>query len=93
MVQKCCENVEDDERSGRPRPRIWDENVEKMRNLVNSDRRFIIIQVYYVEILKLLPEAGRIKGLKFGPVIGFPTMTLHQLTRRCQAVSGPKIDY
>jgi hypothetical protein len=36
------ENVEDDERSVRPRSHRTDENVEKMRNLVHLDRRLSI---------------------------------------------------
>jgi hypothetical protein len=37
--------VEDDERSGRSRPHRTDENVEKARNLVHSDRRLSITAV------------------------------------------------
>jgi hypothetical protein len=36
------ENVENDERSGRPKSHRTDENVEKVRNLVHSDRRLRI---------------------------------------------------
>jgi hypothetical protein len=36
------ENVEDAERSGRPRYHRTDENVEKVRNLAQSDRRLSI---------------------------------------------------
>jgi hypothetical protein len=37
-----CENVEDDEKSGRPRSHRIDENGEKVRNLVHSHRRLNI---------------------------------------------------
>jgi hypothetical protein len=50
-------------------------------------------QAYYMEILKVLCEAVSKKGLNFGPMIGFSTTTMLQLTRHCQAVSGPKINY
>jgi hypothetical protein len=36
------ENVEDDERSDRPRPHRTDENVERVHNLVHSSRRLSI---------------------------------------------------
>jgi len=38
-------NVEDDERSCRPRSHRTEENVEKGRNLVHSDKRLSIIAV------------------------------------------------
>jgi len=41
QFKEDCENVED-ERSGRPRCRRTDENVEKVWNLVHSDRRLSI---------------------------------------------------
>jgi hypothetical protein len=39
-------------------------------------------QAYYVEILKRLREAVRRIGLNCGPMIGFYTVTMLQLTRR-----------
>jgi hypothetical protein len=64
-----------------------------MRNLVHSDRRLSFNQAYYEEILKRLHEAVCRKGLNFGPTIGFSPMTVLQLIKRCQAVSGQKTDY
>jgi hypothetical protein len=43
-------NMEDDERSGHPRPHRTDENVDEVRNLVHST----VSQAYYVEMLKQL---------------------------------------
>ena len=39
------EDVEDDERPGRPSTSITDENVEKVKEMVTSDRRIIIREV------------------------------------------------
>jgi len=33
------------------------------------------------------------KGLNFGSMTGFSITKMLQLTRHCQAVMGPKIDY
>jgi len=42
LFKEDLEYVENDERSGRPRSHRTDENVEKVRNLVHSDRHLII---------------------------------------------------
>jgi len=39
LFKETRKNVEDDERSGRPRSRSADENVEKVRNPVHSDNQ------------------------------------------------------
>jgi len=73
-----CKNVEDDERSGYSRSHRKNENDDKARNLVHSNRP-TINQAYYVEILRQLHGAVCRKGLNFGPTIRFTTML--QLTR------------
>jgi hypothetical protein len=50
-IKEGCENVEDDENSCCLRPHTINESVEKVWNLVHSDRRLSINQAYYVEIL------------------------------------------
>jgi hypothetical protein len=52
------ENVEDDEKSGRPWSHRTNEKVETMGNMVHSDRRSSISRAY-VEILKRLREYVR----------------------------------
>jgi hypothetical protein len=49
-------------------------------------------QAYYVEVVNQLHEAVHRKKPQLWPMIGF-SMTMLQLTRRCQAVAGPKIEY
>jgi hypothetical protein len=49
----------------------------------------IVNKIYRVERMKQLREAVCGKRPEQGPVIEYPTMTMHQLTGR----SGPKIDY
>jgi hypothetical protein len=83
-------NAEDDERIGYPGSYRTDENVEKVRNLVHSDRRLSIRAV----AVQLHLDREMV-GLNFGPMIRFSTMTVLQRSRCSvkQAVSGPKLDY
>jgi hypothetical protein len=48
--------VEVDERSGHPRSHRAEENVEKLRNVVHSDRLLSINESDYVKILNRLRE-------------------------------------
>jgi hypothetical protein len=43
LLKEGLENVEGEERTGRPRSYRTDESVEKVRNLVHSDRRLNFI--------------------------------------------------
>jgi hypothetical protein len=71
------ENVKDYERSVRPRSLRTDENVERVRTLVHSDRRFKYQSYGYATKWRQTVK----KGLNFGPTIGFIVMTVLQLTR------------
>jgi hypothetical protein len=64
---KAHGNVEDGEGSGCPRSYRTDVNVEKVRNLVCSDRRLSINRAYYVEMLTRVREAVRRKGPEVWP--------------------------
>jgi hypothetical protein len=82
------ENMEDDDKSNRSRCDKTDGNVEKVRNLVNSGKRFSIRAM----AVQLNLDKGTVRQIlsdDFGmKTIGFSTMTVV-----CQAFSGPKIDY
>jgi hypothetical protein len=67
LFKESCKNVEDDKRSGCPRSHRNNENIEKMWNLVHSDRHLSINQAYYVEILKQLHKAVCRKRLELWP--------------------------
>jgi hypothetical protein len=80
------ENVEDDERSSCPRFHRTSANVEEGWNLVHSNRHLHIRAM----TVQLNLDKGTVtcieKALNF-------TMTVLELTRCCQVVSGPKINY
>jgi hypothetical protein len=59
--------VVDDDRSDCPRSHRTNENVEKVQNLVHSDRHSSINQVYCVEVLKWLHEAVHKKRPELWP--------------------------
>jgi hypothetical protein len=72
------ENVKDDERSCRPRSHRTNENVEKMRDLVHSER---CLSIKAMDV-KLNLEKEAVKRPELGPKTEFSTMTMLQLTRR-----------
>jgi hypothetical protein len=72
------ENVEDDERSGRPRCHRIYESVKIVLKLVHSGRRLTII----TKAIQLNLDKNGKKGLNFGPAIGFSITAVLQLTRR-----------
>jgi hypothetical protein len=73
--------MENDKTSDSSRSHGTDENVEKVRNLMHSDRRLCISQAYYVEKFSGYAKLCVGNVLNSDPKITVSTKTKFQLTR------------